>query len=82
MPIDYARLRNINTRELIRALHRDGFELRRQRGSHRRYVHGDGRKVTVPYHKPSGTFHPKTLSSIIEEQAMWTDEDLVRLRLL
>jgi len=69
MSIDYSCLRSLTARHLIRALHRDGSEFRRQRGSHQRYVHPDGRKVTVPYHRPSGTFRVKTLSSIIEEQA-------------
>ena len=38
--------------ELIRALERMGFRLaRRSRGGHLRYVHPDGRRVTVPMHK-------------------------------
>lgn len=82
MPIDYSRLRTLTVRELIRALEKDGFELLRQKGSHRRYVHPDGRKVTVPYLRPSGSFRPKTLTTIIEKQALWTESDLRRLGLL
>ncbi len=81
MPIDYSRLRNLTAREIVRALERDGFKFRRQKGSHRRYVHPDGRKATVPFHRPSGTFPLKTLASILEEQARWTEEDLARLNL-
>ena len=82
MPIDYRRLRNLAARRLVSALLRDGVELRRQRGSHRRYVHADGRKVTVPCHRASGSFPLKTLSSIVEDQALWTEDDLARLGLL
>lgn len=63
------------------ALLADGFTLKAQRGSHRRYQHSDGRRVTVPYHTSSGTFVPKTLRSMIEEQARWDEADLRRLRL-
>ncbi|MBI4333269.1 MAG: type II toxin-antitoxin system HicA family toxin [Chloroflexi bacterium] len=31
----------------------DGFNLRPQRGSHRRYRHQDGRRVTVSFHTPA-----------------------------
>jgi predicted RNA binding protein YcfA (HicA-like mRNA interferase family) len=82
MAIDYSRLRSLTAREVIRALLADGFILRSQRGSHRRYYHSDGRRVTIPSHASSGTFVPKTLRSIIEEQARWTEDDLKRLKLL
>jgi len=36
--------------ELIRALERAGFQIIRQRGSHVRMRHPDGRVVTVPVH--------------------------------
>jgi predicted RNA binding protein YcfA (HicA-like mRNA interferase family) len=72
----------VTAREVIRALLADGFIPRSQRGSHRRYYHSDGRRVTVPFHASSGTFVPKTLRSIIEEQARWTEDDLKRLILL
>ena len=82
MPIEYSRLRSLTAREIIGALVRDGFYLRAQQGSHQRYYHADGRRVTVSFHKPSDTFPPKTLKSIIEEQARWDEGDLVRLKLL
>ena len=69
MAIDYSKLRSLTAREVIRALGADGFLLRSQRGSHRRYYHNDGRRVTVPFHASSGIFVPKTLRSILEEQA-------------
>ena len=43
----------VNSAQLIRALERAGFEAVRQRGSHRRFRHPDGRMVTVPVHGSS-----------------------------
>lgn len=54
--MDYTKLRSLTAREIARALRRDGFELKRQRGSHRRYVHSDGRRVTLSFHRSSQTF--------------------------
>jgi predicted RNA binding protein YcfA (HicA-like mRNA interferase family) len=67
---------------MINALIHDGFFLRRQAGSHQRYQHPDGRRVTVSFHKSSDTFPLKTLKAIIEMQARWTEDDLKRLKLL
>jgi predicted RNA binding protein YcfA (HicA-like mRNA interferase family) len=82
MPIDYSKLRSLTAREMVRALLAEGFFLKSQRGSHRRYQHRDGRRVTVAYHSAGGIFVPKTLRSMIEEQAGWCEDDLKRLRLL
>jgi len=78
MPIEYSRIRNLTAREFIRALERDGFALRRQTGSHRHYVHEDGRRTTVSIHRLSDTFPVKTLRSMIERQAQWSEADLIR----
>jgi predicted RNA binding protein YcfA (HicA-like mRNA interferase family) len=80
--IDYSQIKNITGREIINALNRDGFYLRGQKGSHKRYQHPDGRRVTVSFHHPSDTFPPKTLKSIIESQARWNEYDLKRLGLI
>ncbi|HVP49536.1 MAG TPA: type II toxin-antitoxin system HicA family toxin [Bryobacteraceae bacterium] len=82
MGIDYRGLRSLTARELISALMRDGFQFVRQTGSHQRYKHPDGRRVTVAPHGGGDTFTIKTLKSIIELQARWTEDDLKRLRLL
>jgi predicted RNA binding protein YcfA (HicA-like mRNA interferase family) len=82
MAIDYRGLRSLTARELIAALNRDGFYFVRQVGSHQRYAHPDGRRVTVAPHGSGDTFTIKTLKSMLEAQAKWTTEDLVRLRLL
>jgi predicted RNA binding protein YcfA (HicA-like mRNA interferase family) len=80
--IDWSRLRSLTARELISALHRDGFVLRSQSGSHQRYQHPDGRRVTLTFHSPGSTFPPKTLRSMIEAQARWREVDVRRLKLL
>jgi len=80
--IDYGKLRSLTARELVRALERDGFYRKRQRGSHHRYAHADGRRITVTFHHPGQTFKIDTLKSMIEEQAKWSEEDLKRLKLL
>ena len=79
---DYSRLRSVTARQIIAALHSDGFTLRRQKGSHRHYVHPDGRRVTLTFHHSSDTFRLGTLRSMIEIQARWTEESLRRLGLL
>jgi predicted RNA binding protein YcfA (HicA-like mRNA interferase family) len=82
MTVDYSKLRTITARQLASALQADGFQLQRQKGSHRHYRHPDGRRVTLSFHHSSDTFRPGTLRSIIEIQARWTDQDLVRLELI
>ncbi|MFN0070360.1 MAG: type II toxin-antitoxin system HicA family toxin [Chloroflexota bacterium] len=67
---------------MAQALIQDGFDLTRQRGSHRRYAHPDGRAVTLSFHSSGETFRIGTLRSIIEIQARWTEDDLKRLELL
>ena len=79
--IDFHKLRSTTARELDRALAQDGFSTVRQRGSHRRYRHPDGRRVTVPFTRKGDTFAAGTLRSIIEKQAKWSVRDLVRLGL-
>ena len=80
--MDYARLRKLTARQIINALIRDGFSLDRGAGAHQIYSHADGRRVTISFHAPGDTFPPKTLKTIIERQAHWSENDLVRLRLL
>ena len=82
MSIDYARLRSVTARQLAAALLADGFAFRRQKGSHRRYAHTDGRRVTLTFHHASDTFPLPTLRSMIERQARWSENDLSRLGLL
>ncbi len=82
MAINYARLRSLTARELTHALLKDGFRFRRQVGSHQRYAHEDGRRVTVRFSQPGDTFGIKNLKSMIEMQACWNEADIERLGLL
>jgi len=41
----------LKPRDVISILERLGFEIVRQRGSHKQYRHPDGRCTTVPFHK-------------------------------
>jgi predicted RNA binding protein YcfA (HicA-like mRNA interferase family) len=80
--IEWRQLRNLTAREIVGALIRDGLVFYNQRGSHQRYRHADGRRVTVTFHRAGDTFPIGTLRSIIELQARWAEEDLRRLSLL
>jgi predicted RNA binding protein YcfA (HicA-like mRNA interferase family) len=61
-------LRSLRTREIIRKLERAGFVYRWQSGSHARYVHPDGREVTVPMHP--GDVPVPVLRSIIRQAGL------------
>ena len=82
MAVNYSHLRSLTARELLSALARDGFALDRQAGAHQLYLHTDGRRVTVSFHRPGETFEIKTLRAMIELQAHWTNEDPKRLKLI
>jgi predicted RNA binding protein YcfA (HicA-like mRNA interferase family) len=60
-------------RDLIRILEDHGFELARQRGSHRTYkgqVSGELRVVVIAYHRESDDIRPGTLSSMIRQSGL------------
>jgi predicted RNA binding protein YcfA (HicA-like mRNA interferase family) len=80
--VDYSKLHSLTAKELVRALLKDGFNLERNSGAHHQFYHPDNRRVTVSYHHTGDTFKLRTLKSMIETQAQWTDEDLKRLSIL
>ncbi len=82
MTVDYSQLRSVTARQLASSLQADGFQLQRQKGSHRHNRLTDGRRVTLSFHHSSDTFRLGTLKSIIEIQAHWTEQDLARLELI
>jgi len=63
--------------EIIRALERAGFQAVRQRGSHVRLKHDDGRVVTVPVH--SGQDIGRGLLRKILRDAELTPEEFLKL---
>ena len=69
--------RGITARQLTRALTKDGYRLKRSRGSHHVFSHPDGGVVVVPYTKDSDTFPYGTLRQIASA-VRWTDNDLRR----
>jgi predicted RNA binding protein YcfA (HicA-like mRNA interferase family) len=71
----------ITARRLIKALHQDGFVLKRTRGSHRIYRHPDSRRVVVAYHGLNDTFPIGTLRAMLSDVG-WGESDLRRLGLL
>ena len=72
----------MTARRLIAALTHDGFYFVRQIGSHQRYRHADGRRVTVAPHGDGDTFTIKTLKSMYRTSSSLTEQDLRRLKLL
>ncbi|MFM7794199.1 MAG: type II toxin-antitoxin system HicA family toxin [Microcystis panniformis] len=63
--------------EVIKALTRIGFQSIRQKGSHLRLKHEDGRFVTVPVHR--GKTVGKGLLLKILRDAELTQEEFIRL---
>ena len=79
--MDTTSLRNLTARDWMRAIERDGFRGRKNRGSHNLYQHSDGRRALLVYHNLNDTFGPKAIAQIIRS-THWTEEDLQRLGLL
>jgi predicted RNA binding protein YcfA (HicA-like mRNA interferase family) len=60
-------------KDLMKAAGRLGFEKKRQKGSHARWIHPDGRATTIPIHGDSeignGLFHTILRQLGITEEA-------------
>ena len=63
----------ISARELIKFLKFKGFELVRQKGSHQRYKHIDGKAITIPVHGKS-SLKRGLLNGILNELSIDVDE--------
>ena len=75
-------LRNTPTRELRRALERDGFTIQRSsRTGGLVYSHPDGRHTFFHYHTGGETLVRKTLASVLRA-TQWIEDDLRRPGLL
>lgn len=64
-------LRSLRPREIIRKLEKAGFQLRRQKGSHARYVKGQ-RGVTVSIHP--GDVPVPVIRSILQQAGLAEEE--------
>ena len=73
-----SQLRPLRPEEVLRALKRAGFEKTRQRGSHVRLRHPDGRVVTVPIH-PGKEIGRGLLRKILRDAELSADEFLALL---
>lgn len=67
--------------EVVRALESFGFEVTRQRGSHVRLRHPDGRRTTVPLHAAE-QLSVGLVRTILREVEIDRDEFVKRLRQL
>lgn len=64
-------LKPLRPREIIRKLEKAGFQLRRQRGSHARYIKGN-RGVTIPMHP--GDVPVPVIRSILQQAGLTVEE--------
>ena len=55
----------MTAKEVLKIAKQQGFEIVRQKGSHVRLAHKDGRKTTVPMHH--GDLKPGTLNAILKD---------------
>ena len=75
----WAQLKNITATELIRALERDGWRLRKSRGSGR--IYRKGHRMVAIHHHAGKTFDAKLLKSLPGDIG-WTEADFRRLKLV
>jgi len=61
-----SRHKRLTGKELIRALKKAGFAVVRVQGSHRRWLHPDGRVTTVPVHAGEA-IGPGLLGQILDD---------------
>jgi predicted RNA binding protein YcfA (HicA-like mRNA interferase family) len=66
----------ISANELIKILLRLGFELKRQKGSHKFFQHKDGRTTVIPDHG-SEQIDRGLLNKIIKQDLMMSIEDFI-----
>ncbi len=66
----------VSAQDLISALQRQGFSVLRQKGSHVRLRHEDGRVVTVPVH--AGWVLGRGLLRKILRDIEWSVEELIQ----
>jgi len=68
----------LKPKEVAAILGKLGFEQIRQRGSHKRYRHADGRRTTVPFHA-GRDISPLLLKQIAKDIGL-SIEDLMQAR--
>ena len=73
-------LKNITSKELMKALERDGWKRDVKRGAIQVYYKPNGKRVTI-HHHPKKTYGAKMLQALLKDIG-WTVEDLLRLKLI
>ena len=73
-------LKNKTCDELIAALKKDGWDLRKTGGAKQTWKAPDGRRIVIHYH-PGRTYGPKLLKALLIDIG-WTENDLKRLKLI
>jgi len=66
----------LTAKELIKILIRLGFELKRQKGSHKFFQHKDGRTTVIPDHG-SEQIDRGLLNKIIKQDLMMSIDDFI-----
>ena len=67
------KLSSISSRKLVRIVERLGFIKIRQEGSHARFSHPDGRKISIPIHSGE-SIHRGLLRKILRDLNLAPDE--------
>lgn len=69
----------ITAKELIKILLKLGFELKRQKGSHKFFQHKDGRTTVIPDHRAE-RLDRGLLNKIIKQDLMMTIESFLKIK--
>ena len=69
----------LTAKELIKILLKLGFELKRQKGSHKFFQHPDSRTTVIPDHG-NEQIDRGLLSKIIKQDLMMAIEDFIRIK--
>lgn len=62
-----------NAKTFQRVAEKLGFSISRQKGSHQRWIHKDGRATTIPIH-PSTNIEPPLYYEIIKQMGITSEE--------
>jgi predicted RNA binding protein YcfA (HicA-like mRNA interferase family) len=68
-----SKLQLVDAKTMEKLLLKEGFQKKRQKGSHAFYRHADGRTTTVPFHSSEDIARP-LLRQIINEIKITVDE--------
>jgi predicted RNA binding protein YcfA (HicA-like mRNA interferase family) len=69
----------LSSNELIKILFRLGFELKRQKGSHKFFQHPDGRTTVIPDHG-NETIDRGLLNKIIKQDLLMSIEEYLQIK--